>query len=160
MSRKVLDAGFLHIDDIPSDVDLVAELQAIHTEGVEIPWIWNLAIGPDDPTSEEQSALSFGINNATGALQWSEGDNVFVPAAGTNPEWAIYYIAGMHDAPVPPHAEVHPDTVFAALAEFLQTRARPTCVDWTDAESFTALAQPDAIHPTGARQHPIAHEDS
>ena len=45
-----------------------------------------------------------------------------------------YYLAGLHDTHLPPHAEVPIEIAYQALAEYLTTRERPTCVDWQPAE--------------------------
>ncbi len=143
MSRHILDTGFLHVDDIPSEVDLVAELQSLHAQGVEVPCIWTISAGPDDPTSDEVMALGFGINGSVGVLDWADAEGRFVPRDGSNTEWTTYRLAGMHDAPVPPNAEVAPEKVFAALAEFLRTRSRPTCVEWAKSADITSLCTAD-----------------
>ncbi|WP_170224017.1 Imm1 family immunity protein [Actinokineospora cianjurensis] len=61
-------------------------------------------------------------------------DQSLVPATGTNDDWQIYHLAGLHDMHLPPHAEVPIETAYQALAEYLVTRERPTCVDWQQAE--------------------------
>ncbi len=118
----------------------MSTLRDVHAKGVEIPSMWNLAAGPTDPKSPDQVALNFGLNNNTGALEWNEGDASLVPCTGTNIEWTTYYLAGMHDTPVPPHAEVPTDIVFAALQEFLRTGERPTCLEWTESAPITTLS--------------------
>ncbi|MGX7825497.1 Imm1 family immunity protein [Actinokineospora sp. 24-640] len=137
--HEILENAFLHVDELPDDLDLVAEVKALNDQGVEIPWLWAIATGSTAPRSPDQKALGFGINNTIGALDWAEGDTRLVPRDGTNTEWTVYHLAGMHDAPIPPHAEVPADTVYAVLAEFLRTRSRPTCIEWTDSADITSL---------------------
>ncbi|MGQ0838195.1 Imm1 family immunity protein [Actinokineospora sp.] len=123
---------------IPEDFDLVTQVQELNAEGVEIPWVWVLSATPLDLLSSVQPTLTFGINNKVGALEWIDGTTRLVPASGTNPEWQIYHLAGMHDTAIPPYAEVPVEVVFEVLAEFLDTQTRPTKIEWQDAAPFSS----------------------
>lgn len=132
----VLEMSIQHVSDLPEGVDLVAEMRRLNDAGVEIPWLWGLSAGPTDPLSLDQVTLMFGVYNDAGTLQWLTGNDTFVPVDGTNPEWSTHYLGGMYDMPVPPFATVPTGTVYAALAEFLRTGTRPTCVTWQQAAAL------------------------
>jgi hypothetical protein len=118
--------SILHVNDLPVGVDLVGEVRKMNDAWVEIPWLWGVAAGSEDPLSSDQVTLMFGVHNDTGTLQWMDGHDLFVPIDGINSDWMTHYLGGMYDTPVPPFAVVPTVTVYAALAEFLKTRERPT----------------------------------
>ncbi len=122
---------------VSSDVDLVAEVRALNTDGVEIPWVWFLAEKPIEPHGlNDPVMLTFGIYNNIGALSWDDGEKSYVPTTGMNSDWRTYYSAGSHDTAIPSYAEVPVKKVYLALAEFLGTRTRPTVVEWQEAASI------------------------
>lgn len=135
----ILDSPFLHVDDLTVDVDLVAELRRLHAGGVEVPCFWSVAAGSRDPYSPEQISLHFGVNGGLGMLQWNESGVSLVPEGGTNAQWSVYQLGGLHETPIPPRAEVPLETVYSALAEFLETRRRPTRVRWQEAASIESM---------------------
>ncbi|MBM7776193.1 hypothetical protein JOD54_006397 [Actinokineospora baliensis] len=132
MTDSVLDRGQIVVDQLPPGFDLVAAVRAHHDAGVAIGWMWDLVSGPL-PEVDERPALTFGVNDGIGILEWNDGRTSHVPAGGVHPDWSEYWIAGTHPADVPPNAHVPLDTVYAAIAEFVDTRTRPTCVDWVEA---------------------------
>lgn len=133
MTTPITHSEYLLIGAIPAGVDLVAEVRSLNSAGVEIPWAWNLIGGPD-----EKYMLTYGVNNDVGVLVWDDGEEYHVPTCGTNPDWVIYHLAGMHELRVQPHAQVSVENVYAALAQFLRTGQRPTCVLWQSAPSITS----------------------
>ncbi|CRK61211.1 hypothetical protein [Alloactinosynnema sp. L-07] len=133
---RVLEMSIQHLNDLPDGIGLVGEVRRLNDAGVEIPWLWGLSAGPEDPMSLDQVTLMFGVHNGDGALQWLTGHHTFVPVDGVNPEWSTHYLGGMYDTPMPPFSTVPVATVYAALNEFLQTGSRPTCVAWKEAASL------------------------
>jgi hypothetical protein len=135
----ILDIAHLHVDRIPAELDLVAELRALQVEGIEIPCVWSLTCGPDDPGDPDRASLDFGLNGDLGMVQWIDADRHLVPKHGSNPRWSIYYLGGTHDTPVPPHAEVPLSTVYSVLAEFMRTHLLPTVIEWQDAAPIESM---------------------
>ncbi|CRK59581.1 hypothetical protein [Alloactinosynnema sp. L-07] len=135
----ILDAAYLHVDRIPVESDLVAQLRSLQAEGVEIPCAWSLTSGPDDPGSPGRVTLDFGLNGDVGMVQWIDADRHLVPAMGSNPRWSVYYLGGTYDTPVPPYAEVSLETVCSVVAEFLRTRVLPTVVEWQEAAPIESM---------------------
>jgi hypothetical protein len=134
---SILDAAFLHVDQIPADVDLVAEIQTKNAQGLEVPWVWEVSVGSDDPHDPQGAALAIGVFNEHGALNWVTNSANLVPSNGQNTDWVRYHLAGIHDTYLPPAAEVPIDVVYQVLAEFISTRALPTCVIWQEAQTST-----------------------
>ncbi|MGX7828129.1 Imm1 family immunity protein [Actinokineospora sp. 24-640] len=134
----ILDSGFLRIDTLPSGTDLVAELRAVQAEGSEVPCLWSLASGPTDDLRHPAPTLDVGFDPGTGrgALVWSEPGVVKVPVDGLNAEWKTYHLGGTHDTRLPAGAEVGLETMYAALAEFLNTRTQPATVRWVESPMF------------------------
>ncbi|RLK60075.1 Imm1 family immunity protein [Actinokineospora cianjurensis] len=128
--------GFISMDTIPTGTDLVKEVRALNAAGVEIPWMWVLTEERMDFSDEAQPALAFGVHNEVGAVQWQIGGETFLPVGGANPEWVAYWLAGFHESYMRPHTEVTVETALSAVAEFLETRRRPTCVEWRRGESL------------------------
>ncbi|MGQ0841169.1 Imm1 family immunity protein [Actinokineospora sp.] len=127
------------MDEIPADMDLVAAIRHVNAQGVRKPWVWVISAGPDDPFYPAGVSLSVGVHNQVGSLNWVTNSASLVPVRGTNTEWVVYHLAGMHDTPIPPHAEVPVDTVFEVLAEFLDTRVRPTKIEWQEAAPLSSI---------------------
>ncbi|RLK59677.1 Imm1 family immunity protein [Actinokineospora cianjurensis] len=132
MIDSILRGAFLHVDDLPHGVDLVSELRALNDPAT--PCLWVLSARSHDPHSPDRVRLKIGTHGDTGALMWIGNNQRLVPATGTNPDWATYYLAGMHDTHLPPHAEVPIETAYQALAEYLVTRERPTTIRWQPAQ--------------------------
>ncbi|MBM7776192.1 hypothetical protein JOD54_006396 [Actinokineospora baliensis] len=126
----LIHRGFIAMDEIPAGVDLVEQVRALNAAGVDVPWMWSLSGTRVDLTSTAAPMLTFGVNNTVGILEWQEGTSTFTPAGGANEERLSYWLAGFHETEVERYTEVPVDLVFAAVAEHLQTRERPTCVDW------------------------------
>ncbi|MCG8917702.1 Imm1 family immunity protein [Actinokineospora sp. PR83] len=135
MTPPLTHIPFISMDTIPPGADLVAEVRALNEAGVEIPWAWGLTRTPMSPLVE-QGMLTFGVHNEVGILVWEWGMSAAVPSTGTNTEWLSYSLAGLDESGVPPHAEVPVETVYSAVAEFLTTGERPTCVQWKEAASL------------------------
>ncbi|GAA2969401.1 Imm1 family immunity protein [Actinokineospora diospyrosa] len=131
MTDDLLRHAWLHVDQLPAHFDLVAALREVK---FDIPSVWVIATGSTDFTSGEHAELGVGVNGDIGALDWIAGEQRLVPLVGTNAGWKTYYLAGLDETPVPPHAEVPIEVAYQALAEFLTTRARPTCIEWQEAE--------------------------
>ncbi|GAA2966950.1 Imm1 family immunity protein [Actinokineospora diospyrosa] len=127
MTDPVLHHGQIVVDQLPPRFDLVAAVRAHHDAGVAIGWMWDLVAHPRADV-DEHPALTVGVNNGIGILEWNDGQKSHVPATGTHPDWSEYWIAGLHPGDVPPNAHVPLDTAYAAIAEFVVTRTRPTCV--------------------------------
>ncbi|EWC63943.1 hypothetical protein UO65_0773 [Actinokineospora spheciospongiae] len=136
MTTPLTHNPFLFFAMIPPGVDLVAQVRELNDAGVEIPWAWSLSRERIDLRNREQGVLTFGVNNTVGVLEWGLSAAAYVPTIGTNDEWSGYYLAGMDETNIPPYAEVPVDTVYAAVAEFLTTGERPTCVQWKEAASL------------------------
>ncbi|SER44382.1 Imm1 family immunity protein [Actinokineospora terrae] len=133
----ITHGGFISMDAIPPGVDLVQEVRAINDAGVRIPWMWVLTeVRVEFTAEEDQPALTFGVHNEIGAVQWDEGEDTYLPVEGSNQEWVAYWLAGSHESYLQPHSEVPVETALRALAEFLETRRRPTCVEWRRGESL------------------------
>ncbi|GAA3024344.1 Imm1 family immunity protein [Actinokineospora globicatena] len=133
----ITGAGFISMDAIPPGVDLVREVRAINDAGVEIPWMWVLTEARVEFTAgEDQPVLTFGVYNEVGAVRWDEGEDEYLPVGGSNSEWVAYWLAGSHESYMQPHTEVPVETALRAVAEFLETRRRPTCVEWRKGESW------------------------
>lgn len=136
MTEPVIHFPFLDFDIIPPGVDLVAEVRTLNEAGVEIPWAWVLSRKPLNRENQPQGALTFGVHNDVGVLEWAVEMDGYVPATGTESTWSDYFLAGLDETSIPPHAEVPVETVYAAVAEFLVTGQRPTCVEWQEAASL------------------------
>ncbi|GLZ38336.1 Imm1 family immunity protein [Actinokineospora sp. NBRC 105648] len=132
-ATPVTDRAYIDLESLPAGVDLVREVRSLNEAGVEVPWMWVITEQAFDIHSKTQVMFVVGVNNAVGVLHWDAARRGDVPKTGTNPEWIGYFLAGSHESPVPPHAEVPIDLVYQALAEFLTTRTRPTCVQWQEA---------------------------
>ncbi|GAA3026974.1 Immunity protein Imm1 [Actinokineospora globicatena] len=109
-------------------------MRAFNDEALKVPCVWTVSAGPTDLLSAESVSLEVGVRGHLGALLWVSYDQRLVPKDGTNSDWQTYHLAGLHDMHLPPHAEVPIEVAYQALAEFLVTRARPTCVEWQEAE--------------------------
>lgn len=99
-----------------------------------MPWAWTIAAGSQDPLSLDVVTLTVGVHNTVGVLLWTDETADYVPAGGSNTDWLMYRLGGVHETSIPPRAEVIPQVVYAALAEFLETRKRPTNIEWREVE--------------------------
>ncbi|MGI8312618.1 Imm1 family immunity protein [Saccharopolyspora hattusasensis] len=54
-------------------------------------------------------------------------------ANGTNTEPVDYWLGGLHHTPMDAHTEVPIELVLRAIAEYVRTGERPTCVEWIPA---------------------------
>ncbi|RLK61705.1 immunity protein Imm1 of predicted polymorphic toxin system [Actinokineospora cianjurensis] len=100
--------------------------------------MWDLVASRPPASVDEQPALTVGVKDGIGILEWNDGQVAYVPAGGTGADWTEYWIAGLHPADVPPNAHVPLDTVYAAIVEFVSVRTRPACVDWVEAATLLA----------------------
>ncbi|GLW92729.1 hypothetical protein [Actinokineospora globicatena] len=97
MTEPITHSGFIAVAGLSEGVDLVAEVRALNDAGVEVPWLWNLAVRwADDPHSLDQEILVFGVHNDRGFLSWQCGMTAHVPVNGRNSEWSSAYLGGMH----------------------------------------------------------------
>ncbi|MCG8918767.1 Imm1 family immunity protein [Actinokineospora sp. PR83] len=78
----------------------------------------------------EIDGRGFGTLTAHRSDGWAVEMDRCVPTTGTKSTWSDYFLAGLDETSIPPHAEVPVETVYAAVAEFLVTGQRPTCVEW------------------------------
>lgn len=139
MTAEILTIPFMDLDRLDEGVDLLAEIRALNSAGVRIPWAWSISAGQADPMAQDEKSLTVGVRNEVGALVWTDEDGDHVPVGGTNAEWLEYFLGGSHGTSIPPGAEVDVETVHAALGEFLRTRARPTCVRWRAAPGVETI---------------------
>ncbi|CRK55685.1 hypothetical protein [Alloactinosynnema sp. L-07] len=135
MIPDILTRSSVHIDHIAPGIDLVSAIRDLNSTGLVIPWAWTIAAGPHDPRSADVVSLTVGIHSDTAMLLWADDTADYVPSNGHNTGWVTYHLAGIHELPVPPHAETTPDLAYEALTEFLETHARPACVTWCEAEA-------------------------
>jgi hypothetical protein len=92
-------------------------------------WLFLLGSADDDPT------LAVGVRGQAGALTWYAGDDELAPANGLNEaESDNYWTWFGHEAPMPPRSEMPIAEVYRALAEWISTHRRPTCVQWLPVE--------------------------
>ncbi|WP_033400451.1 Imm1 family immunity protein, partial [Actinokineospora enzanensis] len=117
----VLHRGFLVLAALPEGCDLVAEVRALYTSHVTIPWSWSITADPLDIGSETQPSLLLGVHQDRGALAWEVGWNTWVPTIGTNSDWVTYHFGGAEETGLPPFSEVPIDTVYQVLTEFIVT---------------------------------------
>ncbi|MDQ3404447.1 MAG: Imm1 family immunity protein [Actinomycetota bacterium] len=136
-----LEVASLHLDRIPAGVDFVEAVRQLNEGGISIPWAWVLLAGELDPLVDGPT-LSVGVHGRFGALVWAGEVDDFVSVDGLNADWATYHLGGLHDTPIPPKGEVPIETVYRALTEFIETRDRPTCVEWEVAASVESMYQP------------------
>ncbi|HEV3362062.1 MAG TPA: Imm1 family immunity protein [Pseudonocardiaceae bacterium] len=88
-------------------------------------WLFRLGSSDDDPT------LAVGVRGEIGALAWYLGNDELVPANGLNDDDADRYWTWFgHEFPLPRRSELPIDLVYRALAEWIGTHRRPTCVAW------------------------------
>ncbi|GLW89767.1 hypothetical protein Aglo03_05830 [Actinokineospora globicatena] len=111
-------------------MDVVAEVRALNSAGVDVPWLWEFTRTRQSSPNDEQPILTAGVNNSVGVLEWRQGQDVWVPASGANPDWTDYAAAGLHPYAVRPHTEVPVDAVYAAIMEFITTGDRPAGIEW------------------------------
>ena len=138
-----LEVGSFHVDRLPTGQDLTAAVRTLNGSGERtIPWCWTVDSGPLDPLSEEGRTLTFGVNGTMGGLSFATSEHVYVPVEGTNGDWAEYFTAGSHSTFLPPRAEVRVELVYAALEEFLDSAAMPTCVTWQEVPVDVLLGGP------------------
>lgn len=112
------------------DATLVRQLLEAnqHRTGQPGGFVWFFHRSPDD----DSCTLHAGVRDDFGVLQWfdNDGDEVFLPG-GQNTDQVDYFSWFGHHFPMDPHTEVPIDLVLRAVAEFVRTGERPTCVDWT-----------------------------
>ncbi|MBM7771163.1 hypothetical protein JOD54_001367 [Actinokineospora baliensis] len=143
--QAITSSGHISVDAVGVGVDLVAELRALNSRGLSVPWMWVVSAervrfggGSTSPR------LAVGVFNDVGALQWHEGRDTFVPIGGGNPHWRAYWLAGAHESQMRPGTEVPVDTAFLAVEEFLRTLTRPTCVEWEKGLPLSASLRDEA----------------
>jgi hypothetical protein len=90
-------------------------------------FVWHFRLGVGGPR------LAVGVRGGLGALVWSEGDAVFVPAGGLNSRPVGYRTWLGHEALMPPRSELPIEEVYTVLDELIRTQRRPTCVRWEPA---------------------------
>ncbi|MDQ3402416.1 MAG: Imm1 family immunity protein [Actinomycetota bacterium] len=147
MISDVLRMPSMHVNQVAPNVDLVAEIRELNTGGVMGPWAWSILAGPEDPFAPGVVTLTVGVHGNIGALVWLDQEKAYVPTSGSNTKWCEYRLGGMHESPIPPFAEVPVETVYIALAEFLNNHCLPTCVEWRQAAPIETLFQ-DRAGPT------------
>jgi len=133
---SLLDRIGFHVDDITDVTAFIDEVRAFAARGVQVPHMWAVAAGPEDPTHDDHIELEFGISTqpGTGALTFGTGDTIYVPTHGTNDDDVDYQLGGAHPGGFPPKAEVPLDDMLSALEEFIKDKRRPTNVTWAPLE--------------------------
>lgn len=110
--------------------DAAEETSGAGTDG---GFVWAFEREPGEGNAPE---LHAGVRGPMGALEWIEGNAVFIPVDGLNTDWVSYVTWFWHDRSVEPGAEVPIERVYAAVAEFARTGRRPACITWKPAPSF------------------------
>lgn len=129
----VLDSNEIDVHTLSSDVDLVAALREASTHPQRgQACSWELSNLRDDLPWYQQPSLIVGLRDGHGALTWND-DPPMVPANGTNAEPVDYWIAGLHHTPMSARAELPLEQALDAVAEFMRTGQRPTCLEWVEA---------------------------
>jgi hypothetical protein len=137
-TERPRDWGILREFLIPAEdvsPDLPDQVRSLVAHYPELPAAWAVGSGELDPKfGDELTNLQFGItaSTETGVLSWIDEDArvQFRPASGTNTEEVEYRMPGMHIAWFGVGTVVPAELVYAAVAEYLRTRERPTCVEW------------------------------
>ncbi|WP_156893799.1 hypothetical protein, partial [Actinokineospora enzanensis] len=106
MSNHVLHRSYITIGALPGGCDLTEEVRALNAAGVRIPWAWTITHERLDPNATDQNALTVGVNNGVGAVEYEEGDRTYVPTIGTNSDWVTYHFGGAEETGLPPFSEV------------------------------------------------------
>ncbi|MDQ3576696.1 MAG: Imm1 family immunity protein [Actinomycetota bacterium] len=136
-----LEVGSMHLDLLPPGTDLVGAVRHLNDDPISFPWAWTIRAGDTDPLVDGPAILA-GVHGDVGALIWLGRNDDFVPVDGLNADWMTYHLGGLHDTPIPPKGEVPIETVYRALTEFIETRDRPTCVEWEVAAPVESMYQP------------------
>jgi len=157
-------SNLIDLTELPTDADVVSALRALNDEhGADLPRLWQLTVEHDvDPHWGGHGPAVFlnaGTAGPTGALRWVDRSGEFIPAVGSrrlfSHEQRVPYFdwsgtaCGVHVA-----LQVPIDSVFAAVAELLASRRRPTCLQWTPVQSHHMLIGPPAEqHRVKVRRH-------
>jgi hypothetical protein len=132
MVKPVLDGrDHLDITDLREAGPILAALREVNDEPAAaggFVWFFPLGSSDADPT------LAVGVRGEIGALTWYVADRTLVPVGGLNEDDAdCYWTWFGHEFPMQPRSEVPIDMAYQALAEWISTHERPTCVDWMTA---------------------------
>jgi Immunity protein Imm1 len=122
----LLGEGGADLRDLPADLDLIGLLRAAdrdHPCGQS--WTFYL-----DASDHRAPTLSVGLRGQLGTLSWWDGTTQFVSTMVVQTGNHIDYVNGGFHHQVDAGEEIPSDYVFAALAEFVATRTRPTCIRW------------------------------
>ncbi|MFC6093967.1 Imm1 family immunity protein [Saccharothrix lopnurensis] len=132
-SDTVLEAA--HRDNRASlavmrQVPHLADFLRVHRpDGEVLPTEWWIHAGPTDDT---YPAMVFGISDDRGYLRWyGDPEDAQVPV-GTEyrGDYRTYWHGGVIDQECNVGEEVPVEVVFAAVAQFVATGHRPTCLQW------------------------------
>jgi hypothetical protein len=113
------------MDEVTSDVDLVAMMREHNTRAAEERYCWSLMT--------DEASLVVGVAGDLGVLAWygpDAVDNMEVSAGGSNPEPIDYRLGGLYTQPFPARCEIPVEDVYTAVQEFLVTGVKPRRVSW------------------------------
>lgn len=114
-----------NLRELPSDLDLVQLMRDEVDQHPGTAPCWMISNGDLFPM------LTVGLREGAGALMWDQGTSALVPDGGSNTADADYFLGNRDHSPFPPGTELPTDRVLAAVAEFVQTGQRPTCIEWS-----------------------------
>lgn len=128
ISPDLLTEGGADLRTLAPDTDLIGLLRAANVDQAQQAWTFYL-----DPSNRRAPSLTVGLNGRVGFVRWWNGEVTVRPSmAKLTGTYVDYWSAGHHfqcDA----GEEVPAEYVFAAVAEFVATRQRPTCMGWHNA---------------------------
>lgn len=128
-THETLRREAFDVAELPSDFDLAGALQKVNDQyGPTGAPCWFLYSGTEFP------GLTVGVRGTVAAVQWVSRDEVLVPASGSG-ERGTYFAGGRHEETFPPGSEVPVADALAAVAEYVRTAQRPTCIEWANLEA-------------------------
>jgi Immunity protein Imm1 len=143
--------NLVDLTDLSVDADVVAELRATNDEhGPDLPRLWRLTVEHDhDPhwgAGGPAVWLDAGTAGPAGALRWVERSGEFLPATGARRLFSQqrlgYFDWSGSACSVHVALQVPISLVFAAVAEVITTRRRPTCLEWVPGQGHHVLVGP------------------
>ena len=129
-STCLLHTNEIDVRELPEDVDLVELIRRAQDDpelGTACSWV--LSYADDEVPWYMSPALMVGVRVGTGALVWDDRLPLR-PTNGTNAEPVDYWLGGPHHTPMEARTEIPGEQTLAAVAEFVRTGRRPTCVEW------------------------------
>jgi len=143
--------NLINLAALPTDADVVGELRTLNARGGDgTPSLWQLTLEEDEDDDWGAGPavwLDAGTAGASGALRWVDRSGVFIPAEGIprlseqGPTVPYFDWSGtactVHIA-----LRVPIEHVFAAVAEVVRVRQRPTSVEWAEVDRHHRLIGP------------------